>query len=292
MSKDTKEKPITAQEVLPIVTDEKGQVSPKVVNALQCVFDSLQRHALGVTKIMVDSGKNPIQQIGNNPSLLVKGFESRLGYKMTATYPSLLLKQILPEDTSKYTVSAATTLSETIIGAPLEVNSAKNSLKTLGKDISTVSAFANTTKSVFLPFLCRNYIGWLVLNSPEEDLGKKFVKGGLAGILSSPLDSIGNKVMAISDSSKSLVETYLQAAKELSIPNMVKSAPIRAIAAGSSAVILSKEMQKIVSEAIDPLYQKAQILNSVKYEDDKPENSLKPVSNGGLIQEIENTNER
>ncbi len=278
------------EEIRPILPDEKGAVPPQILRGLQCVVDSIQRHGLGVAKLMKDSGRNPISEIGNNPSLLVKGYSSRLTYKLSATYPSMLLQQVFDPETSKYKVSFATTLLETLIGVPLEVSGARESLKTMGKDISSIKEFAHTSRSIFLPFLARNYLGWLVINGDEKDPVKKAGYGGMVGLLTSPLDSLGNKLMSVSSSSKGAVETYAQAIKEIKVADMARSAPIRFVAAAGSAVILSNQFGELLDQAINPLYQQARNLN--RSGTTEPSAVAKPTSSQQFLENLSQTNER
>ncbi len=238
-------------------------------------------------KLMADSGKNPIREVGQDPGLLVKGFKSRFAYEMLATYPSLVVSQMVDKETPKYQISALTAFFETSIGTPLEVNGSRNSLKSLGKDIASPKDFAHTTRAAFLPFLCRNYLGWLVINGDEKDPVKKAGLGGLAGLMSSPLDSLGNRAMLTSDSSKTLAETYLEAAKKIKVADMAKAAPIRFVASAVTAIVLSNQTKEFLSEVLNPVYQAA--LHS---ESKNPQTQIKATSMDKFIKELEQVNER
>lgn len=260
--KSKKGNEVNIDDINPIEVDSKGGVDQKVFIGLQCALDSVQRHLLAVTKMIIDSGKNPIQEVGKNPAVLIKGAELRFGYKVFGAGSALMVRDKINPETPNYITSVATALTETSMGIGFEISSLRKPLEAMGKDISSVKSFANTAKVAFLPFMCRNYICWLAFNSSEPDLTKKAFYGGCAGLISAPLDSIGNKSMVISDSSKPIIDTYLQALKELKFQDVAKSAPIRFIAVACSATILSKEVKQNIAEIINPLFQKAEIDNN------------------------------
>ena len=279
--------PLQPQDISLITTNQEGKIPPSIVQGLQCFFESIQRHGLGMMKLMADSGKNPIREVGQDPGLLVKGFKSRFAYEMLATYPSLVVSQMVDKETPKYQISALTAFFETSIGTPLEVNGSRNSLKTLGKDITSITDFAYTSRAAFLPFMCRNYLGWLVINGDEKDPVKKAGLGGLAGLMSSPLDSLGNMAMLTSDSSKTLTQTYLEAVKKIKFTDMVKAAPIRFVASAVTTVVLSNQTKEFLSEVLNPLYQAA-----MRSEPKNPQTNIEAISTAKLIKELEQVNER
>lgn len=243
-------------DIKPIV-DENGEVPPPVYKALQCVINAFQRQGFVNLKLLADLGKSPIQEMAKDPAIFARGYTSRLVYQCCGMYPSLLLKQYVDPETSKYTLSVATASLEAAIGVPLELNAAKKTLKQSGKEFASNADFRNTAKLVFLPFVARNYMAWLVLNGDEKDPLKKMGYGGLAGLCSAPLDSFGNQVMKVSDITKGALETYAQAFKKMDPKVIAKAVPYRIVGGGIAAGLLSDQFGEIVSEIINPLYQEA-----------------------------------
>jgi hypothetical protein len=274
--------PLKPEDISLIAPDREGRVPDYLMRGFQCGLDAVQRQALGVVKMLTDSGRNPIQEVGQNPRLLFTGFESRFLYKMLATYPSLLVRQVVGEDTPTWQVAALSTIVETLIGAPLEVNSARASLKSLGQNIDGFASFAHTTRAAFLPFAVRNYVGWLVINGEERDPLRRAALGGLAGIMSSPIDSLGNLSMRYSDPNKSLLETYFKAMNKISLADMARAAPVRGVAAGLSAVVLSGQTTEILRDIFNPLYQRAIGINS-----QNPNPEVNPASSSSLKKDKE-----
>lgn len=243
-------------DIKPIV-NENGEVPPPVRKALQCVINAFQRQGFVNLKILADLGKSPIQEMAKDPAIFARGYNSRLVYQCCGMYPSLVLRQYVDPETSKYTLSVATAALEAAIGVPLELNAAKKTLKQSGKEFASNADFAHTAKLVFLPFLARNYMAWLVLNGDEKDPLKKMAYGGLAGLCSAPLDSFGNQVMKVSDMTKGALETYTQAFKKMDPKVMAKAVPYRIAGGGIAAGLLSDQFGEIVSDLINPLYQAA-----------------------------------
>jgi hypothetical protein len=266
---------ISLDDIKPIIPDSDGTLSQMTTAAIQCFVVSVHRHILTVSKMLADLNKNPAQEIAKDPAIIIRGFSSTLGMRIMATYPALTSRNMLSEDSSIYQKAILAATVESVVGVPLEVRAASNTLKTIGKNVTNFANFSAATKVAFIPFEIRNLIGWWAISGDEKDLTKKAFYGGCAGILNSPLDSLGNMAMRFSDPEKNLIEVYSQAIKEIKFSNIVKGMPLRFLGNAGSAVILSQEATKIISEVINPLFQEVQAINSKNSKKDSQESRQK-----------------
>lgn len=274
------EKDLSPSDIKPMV-DENGEVPLPVRKAVQCSINAFQRQGFVNLKMLADLGASPIKELAKDPSIFARGYTSRLGYQGFGMYPSLVLKQYVDPETSKYTLSVATAGLEAAIGVPLELNAAKKTLKQSGKEFVSKSDFANTAKLVFLPFVARNYLAWLVLNGDEQDPLKKVAYGGLAGICSAPLDSFGNQVMKVSDLTKGAFDTYAEAFKKMDYKVAAKAVPYRVAGGGIAAGLLSDQFGKVLSNIINPLYQ--EVVGRFK---DGPNSQVEPKKGKKIMEEM------
>ena len=223
----------------------------------QCVANTVQERASINSKSLVESNW-PLSNIKNNPKILTSGFVPHLSYHGLAMFPALLIREHIDKDTSSSVISLATTTVETSIGVPLEVKGLEKVLKNnLGIDIS--KRRMDVASRVFCPFYVRNYLAWMVFNDPSENIAKRGMMGGVAGLASSIPDTIGNFAMKYGPD-LSVTESYIRAAKEIAAmpwENLGKSFTLRGASGAASALIFSPQVQKMLTEIFDPLVQAA-----------------------------------
>lgn len=271
---------LSPSDIKPIV-DENGEIPRPVRKALQCVINAFQRQGFVNLKMLADLGESPIKKLAADPAIFARGYTSRLLYQSCGMYPSLVLRQYVDPETSKYKLSIATSFLEACIGVPLELNAAKKTLKESGKEFVSKADFANTAKLVFLPFMARNYMAWLVLNGDEKDPLKKVAYGGFAGLCSAPLDSFGNQVMKVSELTKGALETYSQALKKMDYKVVAKAGKYRGAGGGIAAGLLSDQFGEVVSDILNPLYQ--EVMGRFK---DGPNSQVEPKKGKKIMEEM------
>lgn len=189
----------------------------------------------------VDLGKTPLGLVKEKGwSFLINGLPSRLAYQGLGMYPSLYIGKKLKESGVHPAVaSLASTSHETIVGTALELNAAS---KNFG--IDPMKVFPR----VVFPFYIRNYLGWFVVNGQHDNLGERAAYGFAAGIASAIPDSVGN-LMMMQKPELGVVDSFFEALKQIKETKgarIVKSAPIRGVAAALGAAIISPQTQDFI----------------------------------------------
>ncbi len=213
---------------------------------VQTLMNGLQRQAmtnLG-TMSFYKSSTNPLKM---NISNLTDGLGSRLLYQGVATYPSLQVRSYLTNnsDAPKFAISLASCGTETLLGVIPEINSSRKTLGKLGIDISRQDILPAASR-VFFPYLCRNALAWIAINSNSNDsITSKVFHGALAGFSSSFFHNIGNKVIE-NTPGKTWQETAEIVMKEVRQKPLgfFNGASFRAASIAATALFLAPEATK------------------------------------------------
>lgn len=252
MSKDTKIKKDGEKEIRPVTPAEAQNISDKFTQlalGLQTVGNGLQRQILtNLGAIALLSKKNNAEKMPP----LTSGLASRFAYQGIATYPSLQVRKILTEnnDIPQYAVTFATTGVETALGIPLETHSLFKTFRALGIKIG-VKDLAATSSKAFFPFYARNGLGWWAINRDSDNsLGDKFLNGVAAGGASTPFHNLGLKGMEHSIGN-SWTETWVAVAKDMKMSDLFKGWHFRGLSIGATAVLLSPDTTKYISQQCD-----------------------------------------
>ena len=214
----------------------------------QIGFNALQRQSLhNLATVALFSDK----KLAINVSSLTAGLSSRILSQGVVTYPCLQIRKYLTENTDqpKFAITFATSLVDTSIGVPLEVNSSLKTLKTLGIDISKKDLLMVSSKS-FVPFFLRNCITWAAINdNSQESLFGKACNAAFAGLASTVPHNIGMKVVEYS-SVKSVGEVVDLVKSDINLnPRiLMKGAGFRVAATIGSVFCLSSNLTQILEE--------------------------------------------
>lgn len=204
-------------------------------------------------------------------STLTNGLGSRFLYQGVATYPSLIVRTKMSNETDapQFAINLAACGTETFLGVLPEVNSSLKTFKLMGIDISKQHLLSASSR-VFLPYLCRNGLAWMAINSNTEDsIASKVAYGAGAGFSSSYFHNIGNKVIE-NTPEKSWQETAEIVMKEVSKKplSFFNGASFRAASIAGTALFLAPQTTKFIeekcSEFCDFLFEKEQPSNSPK----------------------------
>ena len=117
-----------------------------------------------------------------------------MAYQGIATYPSLIVRSKLSSETNipQPFITLASCGTETLLGVVPEVNSSLKTLKLLGIDIPKQELLSASTRA-FFPYLCRNGLAWMAINSNTDDsIASKLAYGAGAGFSSVYFHNIGN----------------------------------------------------------------------------------------------------
>lgn len=268
--------------------DEKiaGQISQRfeqLAIGVQTLFNGLQRQAmtnLGTINFYSNSAnraKNPKV----NLSSLTDGLSSRLLYQGVATYPSLIIRSYLTNETDlpKLTISLASCGTETFLGVLPEVNSSRKTFAKLGIDISRQDLLPAASR-VFFPYLCRNALAWAAINSNSNDnIPSKLAHGALAGFSSSFFHNIGNKVIENTPGKtwQETAEIVMQEVKQKPL-SFFNGASFRAASIAATALFLAPEATKRIENACNEIAQ-------YFFEGLNPSTSPKPEKIGKMVTE-------
>jgi hypothetical protein len=244
-------RPINEEEAEKI-SNRLGQISL----VFQTFANALQRQALtnlGTLKFYEGSSDKPKIQF----STLTNGLGSRLLYQGIATYPSLIIRSKLSDETNspQYVINLATCGTETLLGVIPEVNSSLKTFKLMGIDISKQQLLSASSR-VFLPYLCRNGLAWMAINSNTDDsIASKIGHGAGAGFSSVYFHNIGNKVIE-NTPGKSWQETTEIVMKEISQKplSFFNGASFRAASIAATALFLAPQTTKLIEEKFSEFY--------------------------------------
>ncbi len=239
------------------IADQIPQRFGQVAIGIQTLMNGLQRQA------MTNLGTLSFYRNSINPSKitlsnLTDGLGSRFLYQGIATYPSLLVRSYLTNETNtpKFAISLASCGTETLLGVVPEVNSSRKTLAKLGIDISRQDLLPAASR-VFIPYLCRNALAWTAINSNSNDsIPSKLAHGALAGFSSSFFHNIGNKVIE-NTPGKTWQETAEIVMKEIKQKplSFFNGASFRAASIAATALFLAPEATKRIENACNEISQ-------------------------------------
>ncbi len=260
--------------------DQITQRFEQLAIGVQTLMNGLQRQAmtnLG-TMSFYKSSTNPFKM---NLSNLTDGLGSRLLYQGVATYPSLQVRSYLTNksDAPKWVISFASCGTETMLGVIPEVNSSRKTLSKLGIDISRQDLIPAASR-VFFPYLCRNALAWIAINSNSNDsLTSKVSHGALAGFSSSFFHNIGNKVIE-NTPNKTWQETAEIVMKEVKQKplSFFNGASFRSASIAATALFLAPETTKYIENTCNEIAQ-------YFFEGLNPSTSPKPEKIGKMVPE-------
>lgn len=253
----------------------------EIAIVVQTFMNGLQRQA------MTNLGTMSFYRSSTNPSKitfsnLTDGLGSRLLYQGIATYPSLQVRSYLNnkgDTTPKWAISLASCGTETLLGVIPEVNSSRKTLAKLGIDISRQDLIPAASR-VFFPYLCRNALAWVAINSNSNDsMTSKLAYGALAGFSSSFFHNIGNKVIE-NTPGKTWQETAEIVMKEVKQKplSFFNGASFRAASIAATALFLAPEATKYIENTCNEIAQNF-------FEGLNPSTSPKPEKVGKMVPE-------
>lgn len=243
----------------------------KLALGVQTFANALQRQALtnlGTLKFY----EKPPDKSGIQFSTLTNGLGSRLAYQGIATYPSLIVRTKLSNETNapQFAINLAACGTETFLGVVPEVNSSLKTFKLMGVDISRQQLLSASARA-FFPYLCRNGLAWMAINSNTNDsITSKIAYGAGAGASSAYFHNIGNKAIEYTPG-KSWQETAELVMKEVSQKplSFFNGASFRAASIAATALFLAPQSTEYIerkcSELCDFLFDKEQPSNSPKH---------------------------
>ncbi len=187
-------------DIRPVTETEANQISERfgqLAIGIQTFLNAVQRQTLtnlGIRSLYKD--KEQKKPVGF--SSLSNGLGSRLLYQGVATYPSLIIRKILTDETdsTQFAIDFVTTTSETTLGIIPEVNSSFKTLREIGINI-TKQDLLNASMRAYAPVFIRNGLAWWAINSntKKDDIVSKVGYGALAGALSTPFHNIAIKTI-------------------------------------------------------------------------------------------------
>jgi hypothetical protein len=261
------------EKIRPITEKEEHKMSERfsqISIVMQSILNALQRQSLtnlATAAIYKD------RKFTTNFSSLTNGLSSRLAYQGFAIYPALQIRKVLIENNlPQFSINFATTFTDTFLGVPLEVNSSLKTLKLLGVNIAKKDLLTVSTRT-FFPFFVRNGLSWCAINSnSQESLLSKIAYGAAAGIISTPFNNIGIKVIEHSPN-KTWQETWEAVLKEITKqPNLFRGVHLRASSIAASSILLAPQTTAYLTGKFSEVF-----IENIPSKCPKPESSIKII---------------
>jgi hypothetical protein len=219
---------------------------------------------------------------------------------------------------------------ETIIGAPLEFLANKHAFMKDGK--LPIGTAIKGIGAAAVPFSCRNMCGWTAaffVHVDGDSVKNKVMLGAISGLISTPLDTLGNIMMrnaALSEKStiKAIGDSFINTINECFVKNpetflkkVAMGAPFRVVPGILQALIFSqlganeigeatksisdfteektKDMKEYIKGIVGTLQKdgKIEFDDDLNIKDNKPESKIVPdAKNSNSLQEKENDKRR
>ncbi len=237
--------------------------------ATQCVSNGFLRQSASNLKLAADlesaNGWAIVDMVKKNPrAIFTNGMLARLGYQATGILPALMVRQKLTESgAGNFQISFGVAATETLMRAPFEMSTIKTAIaQRQGVEVGGKQA-AHLWHRSFYPFFFRNYLAWAVINHSSDNLFEKTAFGVMSGVTSTPLETLGNLVIKHSVTADSMKDAYEKAFEDLqkgersayrnAVSNSLRGVGVRAFAGAFSAVLLSSDLGKLLTQNFTPM---------------------------------------